>query len=43
MNRDPRAALEAAGMAIQRTETFQIWSAGLPAFPMRLIYARRNS
>ncbi len=43
MNRDPRGALEAAGIAIQRSETFQIWSAGLPAFPMRLIYARRNS
>ena len=43
MNRDPLPVLEAAGIAIDRVEPFQIWSAGLPAFPMRLIYARRNS
>jgi SAM-dependent methyltransferase len=43
LNRDPLPDLEAAGISVDRIEPFQIWSAGLPAFPMRLIYARRNS
>lgn len=43
MNRDPMPALEGAGISVDRVEQFQIWSPGIPAFPMRLIYARRNS
>lgn len=43
MNRDPLPALEAAGISVDRIEPFQIWSAGIPAFPMRLIYAHRTS
>ncbi len=39
LNRDPMPALERAGLRIDRVEPFQIWSAGLPAFPMRAIYA----
>jgi SAM-dependent methyltransferase len=41
LNRDPLPALESAGLVIERVEPFQIWSAGIPAFPMRLIFARR--
>jgi ubiquinone/menaquinone biosynthesis C-methylase UbiE len=41
MDRDPLPALERADFEVLRTEPFQIWSAGIPAFPMRLIYARR--
>jgi SAM-dependent methyltransferase len=41
LNRDPIPALERAGLRIQRVEPFQIWSAGLPAFPMRVIAAAR--
>jgi len=41
MNRDPLPSLERAGLVVDRVEPFQIWSAGIPAFPMRLIYARR--
>ena len=40
LNRNPIAALEKAGLQIERVERFQLWSAGLPAFPFRLIYAR---
>jgi SAM-dependent methyltransferase len=40
LNRDPLPALEKAGLVIERVEPFQVWSAGLPAFPMRLIFAR---
>ncbi len=40
LNRDPMPTLEKAGLVIERVEPFQLWSAGLPAFPMRLIYAR---
>ena len=42
LNRDPIPALERAGLHIERIEPFQIWSRGLPAFPMRLIYASRR-
>lgn len=42
LNRDPVPALEDAGIAIERTVPFQIWSAGIPAFPMRLMFARRR-
>jgi len=41
MNRDPMPALERAGLRIDRVESFQIWSAGIPAFPMRFISAAR--
>ncbi len=41
LNRDPIPPLERAGLTIDRIEPFQIWSAGIPAFPMRLIYASR--
>jgi ubiquinone/menaquinone biosynthesis C-methylase UbiE len=43
MNRDPRPALEDAGFTIDRDEASQIWSAGIPAFPMRLIEAHARS
>lgn len=42
MNRDPLPAIERVGFSIQRVEPFQIWAAGLPAFPMRLILTRRQ-
>ena len=35
--RDPIPNLERIGVRIERVDPFQIWSAGLPAFPMRLI------
>jgi SAM-dependent methyltransferase len=41
LNRDPLPSLEQAGFTIDHVEPFQIWSAGIPAFPMRLIQARR--
>lgn len=41
LNRDPVPDLTAAGLAIDRVEPFQIWSEGIPAFPMRMIHARR--
>lgn len=43
MNRDPVPPLERAGFTIDRVEPFQIWSAGLPAWPMRLIFGHRAS
>jgi ubiquinone/menaquinone biosynthesis C-methylase UbiE len=42
MNRDPQGALARNGFAIERVEPFQIWSAGLPAFPMRCFLTRRQ-
>lgn len=42
LNRDPLPPLQRAGFAIDRVEPFQIWSAGLPAFPMRVIFAHRD-
>jgi len=41
MDRDPLPALDRAGLRVERIDAFQIWSAGLPAFPMRSIFARR--
>ncbi len=41
LNRDPLPALDRAGLVVERVEPFQVWSAGLPAFPMRLVRARR--
>ena len=42
MDRDPLPAIAAAGLAVDRVEPFQIWSAGIPAFPMRLVFATRR-
>jgi SAM-dependent methyltransferase len=39
MNRDPIPALERTGFVIDHVEPFQIWSAGIPAFPMVRIRA----
>jgi ubiquinone/menaquinone biosynthesis C-methylase UbiE len=41
MNRDPLPVLERAGFHIEHVDAFQIWSPGIPAFPMRLIGAIR--
>ena len=41
MNRNPLGALARAGLRVDRVEPFQIWSAGLPAFPMRRIATTR--
>jgi ubiquinone/menaquinone biosynthesis C-methylase UbiE len=41
MDRDPLPALDRAGVRVSRIDAFQIWSAGIPAFPMRLIHATR--
>lgn len=41
LDRDPLPALARAGLEVEHVEPFQLWSAGLPAFPMRLIRARR--
>jgi ubiquinone/menaquinone biosynthesis C-methylase UbiE len=40
MHRRPLPVLRAAGFAIESVEPFQVFSAGLPAFPMRRIVAR---
>ncbi|HVK73319.1 MAG TPA: methyltransferase domain-containing protein [Kofleriaceae bacterium] len=40
MDRDPLPAIEAAGFTIERVEAFQVFGHGLPAFPMRAIWAR---
>jgi SAM-dependent methyltransferase len=41
LDRDPLPALDGAGIRVESIDAFQIWSAGLPAFPMRLIRASR--
>ncbi len=43
LNRDPLPVLEEAGLHVDHVEPFQVFSAGLPAFPMRLITAIRPS
>jgi SAM-dependent methyltransferase len=40
LNRDPLPAIAAAGFTVTDIEPFQVFSAGLPAFPMRAIRAR---
>lgn len=40
MNRDTEAALREAGLACTDVSAFQVYSAGLPAFPMRRMKAR---
>jgi len=40
--RDPVPSLVRAGFELASIEAFQIWSAGLPAFPMRAIRATRR-
>jgi SAM-dependent methyltransferase len=42
LDRDPMPALERAGLRVERSDRFQIWSAGLPAFPMKTIFATRR-
>ena len=39
MNREPGRALERAGFGLVEVEPFQIYTPGLPAFPMRWIRA----
>ncbi|MGE5183707.1 MAG: class I SAM-dependent methyltransferase [Acidobacteriota bacterium] len=41
MNRNPLPVLERVGLRVDHVEPFQVFSAGLPAFPMRLITAIR--
>jgi len=41
MNRNPIPSLAAAGFEVRAVEAFQIYSAGLPAFPLRQIEAIR--
>lgn len=42
LDRDPMPALHAAGLRVDAVEPFQIWSAGLPAFPFRQITCTRT-
>ncbi|HEU0030671.1 MAG TPA: class I SAM-dependent methyltransferase [Kofleriaceae bacterium] len=42
MNRNPLPALERHGFAFDRVEPFQLWSAGMPAFPMLLAVGSRR-
>lgn len=39
LNRDPVPAITDAGFTIEHIESFQVFSAGIPAFPMRRIEA----
>jgi SAM-dependent methyltransferase len=41
MDRDPLPALARAGIVVDAVDAFQVWSAGVPAFPMRAIRAHR--
>lgn len=40
MHRDPLPAIREAGFLVERIEPFQIFTPGIPAFPMRAIWAR---
>lgn len=40
MHRDPLPAIRGAGFIIDRVEPFQVFTPGIPAFPMRAIFAR---
>ena len=40
MHRDPLPDLAAAGLMVERVEAFQVFSPGMPAFPLRAIWAR---
>ncbi len=40
LHRDPLPRLRAAGFTLDRVEPFQIFTPGIPAFPMRAIWAR---
>lgn len=42
LNRDPLPALADAGFDVQRVEEFQVFSPGIPAFPMRWIDATKR-
>ena len=39
LNRDPLPAIADAGFRVEQVERFQVFSAGLPAFPLRAIHA----
>ena len=39
MHRDPLPAIRDAGFLVERVESFQIFTPGIPAFPMRAIWA----
>lgn len=41
-NRDPLPAIAEAGFDVQRVEPFQVFSPGIPAFPMRWIDATKK-
>lgn len=43
MDRDPLPAITSAGLRIEAVDAFQVWSAGIPAFPMRAIRAVRSA
>ncbi len=43
MDRDTAATVRAAFPSVEVTERFQVWSAGLPAFPMIALRARRET
>lgn len=40
MHRDPLPLIRDAGFLVERVEPFQIFTPGIPAFPMRAIWAR---
>lgn len=40
LHRDPLPAVHAAGLTVERIEAFQVYAPGLPAFPLRAIWAR---
>lgn len=40
MHRDPLPAIRDAGFLVDRIEPFQVFTPGIPAFPMRAIWAR---
>ncbi len=41
MDRDPMPSLARAGIVVEGVDKFQVWAAGVPAFPMRALRARR--
>lgn len=41
LDRDPLPAIAEAGLTVDRIEAFQVFSPGLPAFPLRAIWAHR--
>jgi len=41
MDRDPLPAIRASGLVVDRVESFQVFAPGLPAFPLRAVWAHR--